>query len=85
MNSILEKRAVAIARSFRELRNYSPTKEIIKYLIENGKIDLSEPIQNAKNAILEYFLTDGLKYNIHIPIFLKEEDAITVKQKKLDS
>ena len=83
MNAILEARAIATARSFRELANYSPTKEIVKDLIGQGKIDTSKPVQNARTAVVEYFLTDGAKYNVHIPVFFRKAGKLVLRQEKL--
>lgn len=83
MNTILESRAVAIAKSFRELDGYSPTREMVLHLIKQGKIDISKPSSKAKGVILDYFVREGMKYNVHIPFFSKKEGKISVLQEKI--
>ena len=83
MNTILESRALAIAQSFRALDSYSPTREMILHLVKQGKIDISEPALKSKGVVLEYFVREGMKYNIHIPVFSQKEDKITLLHEQL--
>jgi len=83
MNTILESRALAIAQSFRALDSYSPTREMILHLIKQGKIDISEPALKSKGVVLEYFVREGMKYNIHIPVFSQKEGKITLLHEQL--
>lgn len=79
VNTILERRASALAKSFRQLSAYSPTKEAAKRLAEQGKIDPSKPSKELVNEILK----EGMKYGLHIPFFYKKEEKIYVYQEKL--
>lgn len=83
MNRILEARATAISRSFRELDRCSPTREIIKHMIKEGKIDVSQPPEKARDVVMNYFLKEGVKYNMHIPFFSKKGGEISVFQEDL--
>ena len=83
MNTILQRRTLAIAKSFREIESFSPTKEMLLHLIEQGKIDPSKLDAKDRGVMLEYFVEEGMKYNIHIPIFLKKEEKIILQQEQL--
>jgi hypothetical protein len=83
MNSLLDRRAIIISKSFKDLDRYSPSSAIIEHLKEQGKITSSTPFAKAQKLLVECLQTDAIKFNVHIPVFSKKKGCISVQQEKL--
>jgi len=83
MNSILQRRAVQIAQSFKDLASYSPTDAMVQALIRQGRIDSSTPPSKYRRLIMEYFISNGMKHNPYFPVFQRKKGIISLYEEKM--